>query len=121
LSWALTSGANTFGALVTWHFISSFKECGTPAGAGGTDSTAVGGLCYIDSSNARTVSSYNSFDLQLSYKLKATAGTTTLAVGMNNVFDVTPPTIYSNGTYVSDPTLYDFMGRYFWVRLIQAI
>jgi len=113
-------GLNGFGAALTWHFVSSFKECGTPATAQ-TDSTSTGGLCFIDSSNARTVGSWNSFDLTASYKLKSAFGTTTFAAGVNNLFYAIPPTVYSNGTYVSDPSAYDFMGRYFWVRVGQSI
>jgi outer membrane receptor protein involved in Fe transport len=113
-------GLNGWGANLTWHFVSSFKECGTPTSAG-TDSASTGGLCFIDSSNARTVGMWNSFDLSASYKLKSSFGTTTFAAGVNNLFYAIPPTIYSNGTYVSDPSAYDFMGRYFWIRLGQSI
>jgi outer membrane receptor protein involved in Fe transport len=52
-----------------------------------------------------------------SYTLRSTAGRTMLAAGVNNVFDRAPSAIYNGFTAASDPTAYDFMGRFFYARV----
>lgn len=38
---------------------------------------------------------------------------------MNNVANVTPPIIYNGPALNADESVYDFMGRQFYVRLSQ--
>jgi iron complex outermembrane receptor protein len=78
-----------------------------------------GGLCSTDDTVRRRVHAYNAWDLYASYSLRTGVGRTTLAAGVNNVFNTPPPTIYSSFWPTSDPMAYDFIGRFFYVRLAQ--
>jgi hypothetical protein len=95
------------GAGVTVRYVGSYKECAS-------------GLCSSDDSQSRTVESYVPFDLFLSYNLKTRAGTTTISAGVQNVADLKPPYLYNAGSANSDPSTYDYLGRYFYARLAQA-
>jgi outer membrane receptor protein involved in Fe transport len=97
---------------VNMRFVSSFTECGTSTGNfNGT------GLCYRTSAFSRSVASYNQWDLFAAYTIKSPAGRTTLGAGINNVFNRAPSAIYNGFTAASDPTAYDFMGRFVYARL----
>jgi len=58
-------------------------------------------------------------DLFLSYAIKTAAGTTSGAIGVNTLTDQNPP--YVDGGFLadSDSNTYDFLGRYFYLRLTQ--
>ena len=45
------------------------------------------------------------------------AGRATFQVGVNNVFDATPPLVYNAAAANSDASAYDFIGRMFYVRV----
>ena len=111
MTWALGG----FGAGFSTRFLSAFRECGT---AGGDFSGA--GKCYVNSVNSRRVSPYTATDVFLSYNLVTSAGKTTLAAGMLNVFDRQPAVIYNGFTGASDPTAYDFVGRYPYARVAHT-
>jgi outer membrane receptor protein involved in Fe transport len=66
------------------------------------------------------VSAYNTWDLFLSYAFPSFVGRTTVGVGVNNVFNASPALIYNGFTASSDPTAYDFMGRFFYARVAHA-
>ncbi len=111
MSW----GLGGFGAGVTTHFIGSFTECGDSGGDfSGT------GLCYADSTYQRRVGAYNTYDLFVSYSLASAFGRTSLTAGVLNVADRKPQRIYNGFTAASDPTAYDFMGRYPYLRASHA-
>ncbi len=99
------------------RYIGGFKECGT------SDGDSTGGQCY-NNPNAgqynRQVSASTIFDLYLSYTLKTSFGKTLFGFGVNNLFNATPPRIYSNGFTGTDPA-YDYIGQYFYFRLGQSI
>ena len=82
------------------------------------------GLCNSSQNGhadlARKVDPYFQTDVYASYGLNTAFGKTTLAVGMNNAFNVNPPRVYNAFAPTSDPTAYDFMGRYVWGRLTQT-
>jgi outer membrane receptor protein involved in Fe transport len=101
-----------FFASVNTRYLSSFTECGTVSG-----NFAGSGLCYVDSRYKRRVSAYNTYDMFASYTLPNPMGKTTLGVGVNNVFDQSPSKIYNGFTAASDPTAYDFMGRFIYGRI----
>jgi iron complex outermembrane recepter protein len=110
-----------FGAGVQTRFLSGFKECGEPyeyddAGTMSADFSGTG-LCYQDSTFSRRVKAYSTYDVFLSYALKSGFGRTSVAVGINNVFDEEPSAIYNGFTAASDPTAYDFVGRFMYIRL----
>ncbi len=113
LRWALSG----FGAGVTTRFIGSFRECGTSSG-----NFAGSGLCYVNSTYQRHVDAYNTWDVYLSYAFNTSFGKTSLAAGVNNVFNKDPAIIYNGFTAASDPTQYadGFMGRFGYLRIGHA-
>ena len=103
------------GVGVNSKFIGRFHECGDSGG----DFSGLG-LCSQDSTFQREIPPYVTFDVHVNYILRTPAGRTTLAAGVNNVGDHTPPVIYNNGFSPSDPSAYDYMGRFGYVRLQHA-
>jgi hypothetical protein len=111
LTWSLGG----FGAGVNSKFIGEFHECGTQRGVfnGSSVCSGSGGTSQFK----RLVPAYVVFDVFASYTLRSPAGRTTLGAGMNNVGDHKPEVIYNGFTAASDPTAYDFMGRFMYARL----
>ncbi len=106
-SWSLanfTVGGST-------HFVGSFTECGDSSG-----DFSGSGLCYVDSTYMRRVGAYNTYDVYVSYALASSFGKTSLTAGVLNLGDRKPQTIYNGFTAASDPSAYDFMGRYPYLR-----
>ena len=87
------------------HRIDSFIECDNDN-------------CNDPTNGSRTVPQYVTADVFVDYTVKSTQGTTRFSVGVNNVANADPPTIYTP-TPNSDPSAYDFMGRYFYLRVGQ--
>ncbi|MBC7975361.1 MAG: TonB-dependent receptor [Myxococcales bacterium] len=97
-----------------------------PSGVGaGFNVRYVGGFQECDQNNcnggaaARDVAAWYKLDLHGSYAFKTAAGTTSLAVGANNVLDRNPPLIYIGFQGDSDAATYDYMGRFFYARMSQ--
>ena len=88
------------------RFVNSFQECEN-------------NNCNDSTNLRRDVSKYATGDLYLAYGLKTSQGTTSITLGMNNVANVTPPTIYNGPALNADESAYDFMGRQFYIRLGQ--
>jgi outer membrane receptor protein involved in Fe transport len=118
------NGGVTFGLLglnlgVTERVIGTYKEC-----AGDSGLMDGSGLCNISQGGhpdmVRTVHPYWQTDVYASYGINTGFGKTTLAVGLNNAFDRAPPVVYNAFTPTSDPSAYDFMGRFVWGRLTQT-
>ena len=59
-------------------------------------------------------------DVFFSYGVKDEVGVTTISGGVNNVADSPPPWIYSGLAGNSDQTVYDYLGRFAYVRLAQT-
>lgn len=110
LSWRL----GRVGAAAAVRYIGSFQECGDVNGD-------FPSLCYLDASFRRTVAPYATADLSASYDLPSPAGHTSITLGVQNVVDSQPPTIYAGFSVQSDPTAYDFAGRFVWLRLTHAL
>jgi len=109
-------GLGGFGAGGTVHYTGNIKQCAA------ADGTSTGGVCYNNPLHMeRDVGSYATFDFFGSYNFKTVAGTTSVSVGVNNLFDAAPRTIYGALEPNSDPTAYDFMGRFVYIRLGQRI
>jgi outer membrane receptor protein involved in Fe transport len=105
-------GMEGFGAGVQARYIGGFKECADSDGANN------GGLCFANPTGlSRKVSPYYLFDLYASYRFSHTLGETNIAIGVRNVFDQDPPVIYNSFTPTSDPTAYDFVGRFFYANV----
>ena len=98
------------------RFIGDFKECGAFDSSSGSYVSA-GGVCAADATAVRTVGANVTLDLHASYTLSSTVGRTMLLVGMNNVFDQTPQFVYSANLANSDPTIYDYVGRFVYGRV----
>jgi len=103
-------GKGGLNAGVTIHEIGGGKECenndcrpqgDTPAARRGIDYAATG-------------------DIFASYSVKDAIGTTSISGGINNVADSPPPWIYAGFAGNSDQTVYDYLGRFAYVRLTQA-
>ncbi len=115
LTWGL-AGINLG---VTERFVGSFWECASDSGlmdGAGLCNSSQGGHPDL----ARKVDAYFQTDIYASYGVNSQFGKTTLAVGLNNAFNKAPPVVYNSFTPTSDPTAYDFMGRFFWGRLTQT-
>ena len=104
-----------WGAGAGVRYIGSFKECAAP------DGTSAGGLCYDGNPGSRQVGSNVTADVHGQYQLSSGAGKTSLLVGVNNVFDQKPQYVYAAVLANSDPTLYDYVGRFYYVRLQHAL
>ena len=48
-------------------------------------------------------------------------GKTSIQAGINNLFDQTPSPQYDSFTPNADPSSYDLMGRFFYLKLTQKI
>jgi outer membrane receptor protein involved in Fe transport len=59
-------------------------------------------------------------DVHAGYRVASTLGKTSFFVGINNLFDKAPPYIYGAPLANSDPTTYDFLGRYVYGRVTHA-
>jgi iron complex outermembrane receptor protein len=121
VSWSLAG----FGAGVNMRYVTSFTECGTARADGRVDLPGAGnfngnGQCFNNDTFQRRVSHYDQWDVYLSYALRSAAGKTTLAAGVNNLFDRAPSAIYNGFTAASDPTAYDFMGRFVYGRVMHT-
>jgi outer membrane receptor protein involved in Fe transport len=93
----------------TLRYVGSYKECA------GDDCNAPQNLAAA----SRDVDRYVKLDLFGGYDLPSFLGKTTLQVGVNNVFDATPPVVYNAPAANSDATTYDFVGRLVYLRMSQ--
>ena len=104
---------------VSERFVGSYWECAGDSGAmdgSGLCNDSQGGHADL----ARKVDPYFQTDVYASYGLNTGFGKTSLAVGLNNAFNAEPPRVYNSFVPTSDPTAYDFMGRFVWGRLTQT-
>jgi hypothetical protein len=112
LDWSM--GGAVLGLL--GHYVASFDECANPY----DNTTAQGGICELGNTTnpqRRRVSSYFQLDLHGGYTLTSKIGKTSFFAGLNNVFDQAPPYIYSAALANSDPSTYDYVGRYVYGRV----
>jgi outer membrane receptor protein involved in Fe transport len=102
---------------VVGRYVGNFKECSNP----GDPTTAAGGLCALTNTttnpNARQVGHYVQVDLHGGYTLPSKLGKTSFFAGISNVFNQAPPYIYSAALANSDPSTYDYLGRYVYGRV----
>ncbi len=118
-AWKFISGATyalggfTGGVIV--HFIGGFHECGDSSG-----DFSGSGLCYQTPQYQRAVLPYSTWDIYLAYAVTSSIGKTTFGAGMNNVFDKNPSKIYNGFLAATDPSAYDLLGRFGYVRVSQA-
>lgn len=105
ISW----GYKGVGAGIHGRYISSYQEC-------------INNACSVEDDDpaptlTRRVSDYGALDLYVSYDLKSGLGKTGFLFGVNNLTDVDPPWIWNGQIVKTDPSSYDFLGRYFYLKL----
>jgi len=112
VAWAL-GGLN---AAATARYVGDFKECAAQ------DFTSDGGLCNSpDSPASRKVGRNVTFDVNAGYTLTARPmGKTSILFGVNNVLDQKPQYVYSAVLANTDPSIYDFVGRFVYTRVQQT-
>ena len=66
---------------------------------------------------SRQVESYATVDVNAAYTWDTNLGTTTVQGGVNNVLDRAPALVFNGFLASSDAATYDYMGRYFYLRL----
>ena len=78
--------------------------------------------CSVMGAPSRDIGVYATVGLQLSRQLRWSMGTADVSVGVLNLLDANPPNVYggANGGTVSDPVMYDYLGRYLYARLRQT-
>jgi outer membrane receptor protein involved in Fe transport len=119
-AWKFNAGATWslggLNAAAIARYVGSFKECAAQ------DLTSDGGLCNSpDSPASRQVGRNVTVDLNAGYTLRAgSTGKTSVAVGVNNVLDQKPQYVYSAVLANSDPSIYDFVGRFVYTRVQQT-
>jgi iron complex outermembrane recepter protein len=69
---------------------------------------------------SRDVSPNVTADLYVSKAFTSPLGRTSFTIGVNNVTDQAPSVIYDGFYGDSDASAYDFLGRFFYARLVQA-
>jgi outer membrane receptor protein involved in Fe transport len=105
-NWIHPSGAS---GGFTVRFIGTYKECA------GNDCNTAHNLATA----SRDVDRYVKLDVFSGYDFRSAAGKSTLQLGVNNVFDATPPVVYNAAAANSDAASYDFVGRLVYLRLSQ--
>lgn len=68
---------------------------------------------------ARAVSAWANIGFSVAYSDSSPLGTSKLTLGISNIFDGVPPTIYNGFLATSDAATYDFLGRFVYARLEQ--
>jgi iron complex outermembrane receptor protein len=103
----VTWGLGGLGAGTSARYIGSFTECAD------ADGLNFGGLCVQNPTGlSREVSPYWLWDAFVTYNFKNPVGQTGVSVGVRNLFDQQPPVVFNAFTPTSDPTAYDFVGRF---------
>jgi outer membrane receptor protein involved in Fe transport len=90
------------------RYVGSFQDCEL-------------GNCGDPADLRRTVPRYLATDLFGSYELCTCLGRTTLSLGVNNVANVQPPMIDSALAIRTDASVYDLVGRWFYLRISQRM
>jgi iron complex outermembrane recepter protein len=99
---ALSAGVNM-------RYISGFKECES-------------NTCNVEDETAappisRSVHPYAAFDANVAYDFDTKVGTAGAQFGVNNLLDAKPAVVANGFLASSDAATYDYMGRYFYLRL----
>jgi outer membrane receptor protein involved in Fe transport len=104
-----TMGA--LGAGVSGRYVGNYHECFDSGN----------GSCRNDDTQQRQAGHYLPIDLFASYTLKNwVAGTTAAVVGVQNVGNIEPPYLATAFAANSDPSTYDYVGRFIYLRLTHT-
>jgi outer membrane receptor protein involved in Fe transport len=113
--WKANLGANwaqdALSGGINMRFINGFKECEN-------------NTCQVDEATpdapaplSRMVKDYYSFDAHVAYDWVTDIGTAGAQFGVNNVFNARPAYVANGFLAGSDAATYDYLGRYFYLRL----
>ncbi len=96
-------------ASANMRFINGFKECEANS-------------CFVEDPEApeplsRMVHDYYTFDASVAYDWQMRIGSASAQLGVNNLFDAQPAQVFNGFLASSDASTYDYMGRYFYLRL----
>ncbi len=116
----LYTGEHGFGAGLIGRYVGTFHECDTNVGGCNLEPQNIELVDGQPHQAFRDVGRYAVFNLFVNYSVKSRAGQTTITVGVNNIADTPPPFIFTAFANNSDPSVYDFLGRYYYIRLNQA-
>ncbi|HEX8703299.1 MAG TPA: TonB-dependent receptor, partial [Myxococcaceae bacterium] len=105
VSWARSG----LGISARLHFVNGFREC--------TDNSCTLQEEDVPALPSRQVNDYYALDVSVAYAWQLKSGTATAQLGATNVFDAAPAFIANGFTGISDPTLYSYRGRHFYLRL----
>lgn len=116
------------------RYVGSIRECGQAYSYDGNTWSADyagAGRCWAEQRRvqggelpavlSREVGAYELVDVAASWDVSRPIGGTRLLVGVNNALDAAPRRIYNGFSNGTDIVSYDAMGRWFYVRLEQAL
>jgi outer membrane receptor protein involved in Fe transport len=116
-----------FTAGVLGRFIGPFTECADSTGvASGAGVCSFKYFSYNDTTKVSTifpshqVPAEMTFDVNVGYRLKNPTGVTSLLVGVRNLLNTNPVTVYDSFLTYADASAYDFAGRYVYFRATQS-
>ncbi len=111
-------GYKQLGAGVNFRFIGPFEEC--------EDNDCNTELAEPEDGEEASAPSVRDIDPNVTadifakYSLKSSFGQSTLTMGVNNVSNTSPSNIFNGFLATSDAATYDFLGRFFYARLVQT-
>ena len=117
LSAGLTWQRGDVGAGLSTRYIGPMKECADATGNFGFGSGST--FCSFDHAYERRSTGYATWDASLRYGVDTSAGRTEVIGGVQNLLDARPAVVYRS-VYASDPG-YDFVGRFFHLRLSHRL
>jgi outer membrane receptor protein involved in Fe transport len=106
-------GLGGVGAGFNVRYVGTLRECRS------ADQQTVND-CSLDGALSREVAANVTADVLASYAFESPVGKTLLSGGVNNVLDQDPPNIYNGFLATSDSNTYDYLGRFFYLRLTQG-
>ncbi|HEV2363277.1 MAG TPA: TonB-dependent receptor [Caulobacteraceae bacterium] len=110
----LTWARNGWGARLGARYVSPMKECDPDCYAPYVDP--------FEKTTSRRIPAWVVVDAQVGRHLvRWSMGLTDIAIGVNNLFDRAPPFVSSALQDNSDPSLYDFLGRFVYLRLTHTL
>jgi len=106
--WSLAGASAGFNV----RYIHSYRECQNASGSTVND-------CTIEDALDRKVKANVTADVMAGYTFASPVGKTQLSAGVNNIADQDPPKVYNGAAASSDADTYDYLGRFFYLRLSQ--
>lgn len=113
-NFSFSYGKGGWGGTLNVRWLGGFRECEGNA-CQQTDPTA-------PPARTRDVEAYVAADLNIAYKMTHKGGSSSnFALGVNNLLDRAPAYIVNGFSAASDTSAYDYMGRYFYLRMSHEL